>query len=174
MLGPSLFGKLMLWWSPMVRFRGCHRHPMLFLGKSEGYDFDSDSALQVIFDVVLLGKIVTSHYQQKVRYGYIMYVPCNSIKAICTRTDSIGVSCDIAGDSLSTRTHVNYEKQDRTRLSNIITGYYLHPGLSWVPCLVLHLRADNRSWRTMQSFFLRYVHLTIIIYKIIHYILVAF
>ncbi len=40
MLGPFLLGKLMLWWtklmlwwtwwSPLVQFRGCHRHPMLF------------------------------------------------------------------------------------------------------------------------------------------------
>ncbi len=30
MLGPSLFGKLMLWWNSMIQFRGCHRHPMLF------------------------------------------------------------------------------------------------------------------------------------------------
>ncbi len=100
---------------------------------------------------VTICMMLTSHFQQKAQYSYIMYVPCNSIKAIYTRIDSIGVSCDIAGDSLSTRTHLNYEKQDGTRLSNIITGYYLHSGLSCVPCLVLHLRADNRSWCTMQS-----------------------
>ena len=39
MPGPSLYGKLMLWCSSMVKFRGCHRHLMLFWLKIEHFRY---------------------------------------------------------------------------------------------------------------------------------------
>ncbi len=66
MPGPSLLGKLMLWWSPIVWFRGCHRNPVILaqnqtvelhhnihFSKKDGPPIQILHWKSVIFDVVL-------------------------------------------------------------------------------------------------------------------------